>query len=131
MASPARPIHHVAVVVCDLDRAERFYSDVLGLSVLRRWEDAAGRPRSVWLALGGGAFLAIERAEDPSGRTRADLAPGLHCLALAIRPDERDGMRDKLSLAGFPVIRESPYTLYTRDPDGNLIGLSHFPDEAS
>ena len=27
-----------------------------------------------------------------------------------------------------PIERESPYTLYTRDPDGNLIGLSHYPD---
>ena len=55
-------VHHLAVVVEDLGRAEAFYAGVLGLAVIRRWEDDRGSPRSVWLALGGGAFLAVERA---------------------------------------------------------------------
>jgi len=122
------PVHHLAVVVADLARAERFYSAVLGLPVLRRWEDAEGKPRSVWLSLGGGAFLAVERAETPHAARRADTAPGFHCLALGIRPEERESWRARLADEGFPVERESPYTLYTRDPDGNLVGLSHFPD---
>ncbi len=121
-------VHHLAVVVASLDHAERFYAGVLGLPVLRRWDDAEGAPRSVWLALGGGAFLAVERAGSPTSPRREDLAPGLHCLSLGIRPDEREAWREKLTHAGFPIERESPYTLYTRDPDGNLIGLSHFPD---
>jgi len=125
----ALSIHHAAVVVADLDQAERFYADLLGLPVLRRWEDAEGRPRSVWLGLGGGAFLAVERAAEPLGHKRSELAPGLHCLALAIRPDEREGFRKRLESAGFPVVRETHFTLYVHDPDGNLIGFSHYPDQ--
>jgi hypothetical protein len=122
------PVHHLAVVVADLARAERFYAGVLGLPVLRRWEDAEGNPRSVWLALGEGAFLAVERAETPDGARRSDTAPGFHCMALGIRPEERESWRARLAAQGFAVERESPYTLYTRDPDGNLVGLSHFPE---
>ena len=109
-------IHHLAVVVSDLARAEAFYSGVLGLPVVQRWGE-----RAVWLGLDGGAFLALERA-GAAGPTRGDAAPGWHCVALAIEPGERAAWRARVS-----VERESPYTLYTRDPDGNLVGLSHHP----
>lgn len=132
MTSPDFPsalsVHHVAVVVENLERAEQFYVDVLGLRVIRRWDDAEARPRSIWCELGAGAFLAIERAE-LEGPKRDDLAPGFHCVALRIRPDERQPWRERLERAGVTVFRESAYTLYVRDPDGNIVGLSHFPDE--
>lgn len=120
-------VHHVAVIVVDLERAEHFYCEVLGLQVLRRWQDAAGAPRSLWLQLGAGAFLAVERVADPEAR-RTDEAPGLHCLALGIERAQRDHWRDELRAAGYPVERESAFTLYVRDPEGNLIGLSHYPE---
>jgi len=127
---PNLALHHLAVVVRDLDQAEAFYSGVLFLPVLRRWEDESGKPRSVWLALGKGAFLAVERSEQPSAPSRQDTAAGFHCVALSIRPDERETWRKRLENAGFPVFRESPFTLYTRDPDANIIAFSHFPDPA-
>lgn len=123
--------HHIAVVVRDLERALTFYEGALGLSVIRRLSDAAGRPRAVWLELGGGAFLAVElaaEAERAGDRAKADGAPGWHCVALAIPRSEREAFRARLAAAGFPVERESAFTLYTRDPEGSLIGLSHYPD---
>jgi catechol 2,3-dioxygenase-like lactoylglutathione lyase family enzyme len=117
-------------VVRDLDRAEAFYSGVLGLVVERRWSDEAGAPRSIWLTLGGGAFLAVERAApDATPRPAPDL-PGWHCVALGIARAQREGLRARLAEAGFPVERESPFTLYARDPEGNLVGFSHYPDGA-
>jgi catechol 2,3-dioxygenase-like lactoylglutathione lyase family enzyme len=126
---PRLGVHHLAVLVRDLDRAEAFYAGVVGLPVERRWSDDAGAPRSVWLGLGGGAFLALEiaRSEPPSGPPRAE---GWHCVALAIARDEREAMRARLAAAGFPVERESPYTLYVRDPEGNLVAFSHHPEPA-
>ena len=118
--------HHIAVVVRDLDRAESFYGRVLGLPVTQRWTDDAGAPRSVWLDLGGGAFLAIERAAT-GGPVRSDEAPGLHCVALRVEPADRERWRTRLADAGHPIERETAFTLYTRDPDGTLVGLSHYP----
>jgi catechol 2,3-dioxygenase-like lactoylglutathione lyase family enzyme len=110
----------VAVVVRDLDRAEAFYAGVLGLRVSQRWQDDKGQPRSVWLALGKGAFLAVERGEASGGG-------GWRCVALGIAAKDRDTWRAKLDKAGVTIERESPYTLYLRDPEGNLLGLSHWP----
>ena len=123
-------VHHVAVVVVDLECASHFYLDLLGLREIRRWNDSEGKWRSIWCALGAGAFLAIERAEHTEPQ-RIDTAPGFHCLALGIRPDEREMWRKRFEEAGVKVFRESAYTLYVRDPDGNIVGLSHFPDVAT
>lgn len=122
-------LHHLAVVVRDLEAAERFYVGVLDLPVKRRWHDDAGQPRSVWVELAGGAFLAIERA-GAAGPTRSDVAPGLHCVAFAIDVADRETCRARLAAAGHPVERETAYTLYTRDPDGALVALSHHPTPA-
>lgn len=126
-------MHHVAVVARDLAKSEGFYGSVLGLPVARRWSDEAGRPRSIWFGLGEGAFLAVELAPEAARtgeRAKADGAPGWHCVALAITPSEREALRERLREAGFPVERESPFTIYTRDPDGSLVALSHYPDAA-
>jgi glyoxylase I family protein len=120
-------VHHLAVVVRDLTRAEGFYAGVLGLAVIRRWDDDRGAPRSVWLALGGGAFLAVERAEEGTPPRPRD-AEGWHCVALGIRREERAEWTARLAAAGVAVERESSFTLYVRDPEGNLIGLSHWPE---
>lgn len=123
-----RAVHHLAIVVADLERAERFWTSVLGLGVERRWDDDHGRPRSVWLSLATG-FLALERA-GADGPRRPDDAPGLHCLSLSIAREERPAWEARLAAAGVPIERKSPYTLYVRDPDGTLVGLSHWPEPA-
>ena len=114
-------VHHLAVCVADLARAETFYAGFLGLEVVRRQEG-----RSIWFGLDEGAFLAVELATAAAPR-RVDESPGWHCLALSIDKAERETWRARAAAAGHPVERESPYTLYLRDPDGNLVALSHYP----
>ena len=137
----ALAVHHLAVVVRDLERAARFYGGVLRLPVRTRWTDARGAPRSIWFELGGGAFLAVELLADgdadrPDAEVgggdppRAGPRAGFHCVALAIEAVERERWRERLREGGAPVERESAFTLYARDPEGNLVGLSHYPDPA-
>ncbi len=127
-------VHHLAVKVKDLSRAERFYVGVLGLRVQIRREDDQG-VRSIWLALGpkpdrqAQPFLALERAED-EGPARHDDAIGWHCVALGIDVEERESWRKALESAGHPVFKETAYTLYVRDPEGSVVALSHHPTPA-
>jgi glyoxylase I family protein len=125
--------HHVAIQCADLDRCERFYRDVLGLEVLRRWPREGGGDRSVWLTVGdgdGAGFLALERAEEtPRPRAWRDGAPGLHLLALRIGAAERAAWEDRLEAAGVLVVHRTRWTIYFHDPEGNRIGLTHHPHD--
>ncbi|HEU4384755.1 MAG TPA: VOC family protein [Anaeromyxobacteraceae bacterium] len=122
--------HHLAVKVRDLEGCERFYREVLGLPVVRRWPDASGTDRSVWLGVEGG-FLALERGEGaPDARPFHDGRPGLHLLALRISAAERAEWEARLAGHRVAVEHRTRWTLYLRDPEGNRIGLSHHPDEA-
>jgi catechol 2,3-dioxygenase-like lactoylglutathione lyase family enzyme len=133
--SAARGFHHLAIQVRDLAATERFYREVLGLAVLKRWPAAdGGGDRSVWLDVGDGAFLALERVaggatadEDPARGAR----PGLHLVALRIERAARDAWLRRLAAAGVDVYARTAFTLYVRDPEGNRVGLSHWPDGAA
>jgi catechol 2,3-dioxygenase-like lactoylglutathione lyase family enzyme len=122
--------HHVAILCADLERCERFYRDLLGLAVARRWPAEDGRDRSVWLGVGDG-FLVLERAggspgTEPWDSTRA----GLHLVALRIEAQARATVEAKLAAAGVEVVHRTRWTSYVRDPEGNRVGLSHYPEEA-
>lgn len=126
-------LHHVAIQCADLEGCERFYREVLGLPVLRRWPRDGGGDRSVWLALGDGGegFLALERADAPAEpRPWRDGRAGLHLVALRIAASERGAWEDRLRAAGVPVAHRTRWTVYFHDPEGNRIGLTHYPEDA-
>ena len=145
-ANPSEPqaapggVHHVAIAVHDLEVLETFYRGVLGLPVLRRWPmgvPTAGsdrRDRSVWLDLGAGAFLALERVADAKvarqGATSLDRSHGYLMIALRITRAARPDWEARLAAAGVAVVARTAYTLYVADPEGNRVGLSHWPDPA-
>jgi catechol-2,3-dioxygenase len=122
--------HHVAIQVKALEDVAGFYRDVLGLREIERHHGEDGRLRSIWLDVGGGGFLALERVEaapvpDPSFR---DGRPGLFLVALRVPRAERAHIRSELERRGIPLVHETRWTLYVRDPEGNRVALSHHPD---
>ena len=124
-------VSHVAIAVRDLPACEEFYTTVLGLPVQRRWPQIEGGDRSVWLDIGGGAFLALERADSlPAAPKPPGLTEGYVLLALTIGVADRPAWEESLAAAGVPVVKRTPYTLYVEDPEGNRIGLSHWPEPA-
>jgi catechol 2,3-dioxygenase-like lactoylglutathione lyase family enzyme len=137
--SPAPALHHAALRCRDLERAERFYRDVLGLEVLRRWPRAGsegGGERSVWLALGGGGFLALERADAGDGLAEAAAArepfgaapAGWHVVALSMDRADRAAWEARLASAGIALEKRTRFSVFFRDPEGNRIALSHWPE---
>ena len=124
-------VHHVAIGVRDLAACEAFYTGVLGLPVLRRWPAADGAgDRSVWLELGRGAFLALERVAPDAGAAPGATGdrPGYLMIAVAIAREARPEWEARLGAAGVAVVRRTDYTLYVADPEGNRVGLSHWPE---
>ena len=55
---------------------------------------------------------------------------GHHLLALRIRRDQRATWEAKLAAAGVTVSHRTAYTIYFSDPEGNRLGLSHYPEPA-
>ena len=124
--------HHLALQVCDLERTRAFYAGVLGLQELARHRREDGSVRSIWLGVPGGGFLALEQV---SGQPVKDEfrhpRPGYLLVALAIRADQRAAVLAELARAQVPVVHQTRWTLYFRDPEGNRVALSHHPDDPS
>lgn len=121
--------HHAALQVRDVERVAGFYRDVLGLPELERHRHPDGALRSIWLGMGAGGeeagFIAVEA--DPSG---APPALGWSMVALRISPADKPALEAHLAARGVAIERRTGFTLYVRDPEGNLVGLSHYPNPA-
>lgn len=117
-------LHHLAIQVFELERSRAFYTELLGLPELRR------QPHSIWVEAGG-LILMLERcaAEAAPPPWKSD-QPGLHLIAFQMRAEERAGWKERLAAAGILLEAESDYTLYFRDPDGNRLGLSSYPERS-
>lgn len=124
-------VHHIAVQCADLPAMVRFYDKVLRLRVERRWQTEQGEERSVWLR-SGRTVLALERCEGQAYELPWQTeTPGLHLLALEIAWQNREVWRSWLAYHETPVVFETQWTMYVRDPEGNRVGLSHFPFSAA
>jgi len=112
----AGAIHHVALRVVDPAASAAFYSGVLGLAELRRFEED-GRLRSIWVRAGD-AVLMLERAIKGAG---AETGSG-HVLALEVA--DLPAWADRLARAGHPPVERTASTLYVLDPDAHRVGLT-------
>lgn len=121
-------VHHIALQVRGVERVTAFYRDVLGLTELKRWHRDDGSLRSVWVSTGSDAFLAIEHL--PEGHESAEPALGASMVALRIELAARAQWVAHLEHAGIPIEKQTGWTVYVRDPEGTLVGLSHHPFDA-
>jgi catechol 2,3-dioxygenase len=121
---PAARIGHVHLKVADLERALRFYRDVLGFELTQRFGDSAA-----FLSAGGyHHHIGLNTWESAGGRPPAVGTTGLYHLAILYptRAELADALR-RLMKARIPLEGASDHgvseALYLRDPDDNGVEL--------
>jgi catechol 2,3-dioxygenase len=129
MTEHRRPIHpgvdigHVHLKVADLERALRFYRDVLGFEVTQFYPGAA------FLSAGGyHHHIGLNTWESRGGSPPAPGTTGLYHVAIRYptRATLADALR-RLGAANIPLDGAADHgvseALYLRDPDGNGVEL--------
>ena len=125
-------LHHVSIPVSDLERARKFYAEIIGLTELERppfpfpgaWFQIGDRQ----LHLIGGDSKATFRTDKPVDshdahfaiRVRSFRQAVKHLRSLGYAPDALDPMlvsRENAGQAGFPQI-------FVLDPDRNVIEIN-------
>ena len=115
---------HAGITVRDLERARRFYSDLLGLKEIARPD--LGFP-GIWYAIGNCQLhLMVPREGRPVGDPDGAFAGRVRHLALGV--EEWEALTARLKAEGVPL-RESaptpggPRRVFVKDPDGNVLEL--------
>jgi methylmalonyl-CoA/ethylmalonyl-CoA epimerase len=114
-------VDQIALGVADVDAAERFYGETLGLRKIFR-----PQPHMVFFDLGGLSLL-LEKPHDGSAPQTGGAVIYLDCpdMALAVRELQARGV----TFVHPPhlITRQPSYDLYMAfftDPDGNMLALS-------
>ncbi len=121
---PAVRIGHVHLKVADLDRALRFYRDVLGFAVTTRFGEQAA-----FLSAGGyHHHIGLNTWESAGGMAPPPGTTGLyhHAILYPTRAELARALRRVLD-AGLPLEGVADHgvseAIYLRDPDGNGVEL--------
>jgi catechol 2,3-dioxygenase len=121
---PGVAIGHVHLKVADLERALKFYRDVLGFEVTQRYGGQAA-----FLSAGGyHHHIGLNTWESLGGRPPAPGTTGLYHVAILYptRAELADAVRRVLA-AGIELEGASDHgvseAIYLRDPDGNGVEL--------
>jgi len=120
---PILELDHFGLDVSDLDRAERFYTEVLGLPVVQRF----GR-HQILLRCGAQMLALFEREDLPSRQVdRIDNPLGTGHHAFKILPDDFQAMQKLFTVQSIPTYGPIDWgdhdCLYFLDPDGNLLEI--------
>lgn len=115
-------IHHVALIVSDYERSKKFYTEVLGLSIVA--ENYRTERESFKLDLRGPGGIQIELFSFPSAPQRLSRpeACGLRHLAFRVTDIEKEIERLRSLSISVEPIRIDEYTgkrfTFFADPDG-------------
>lgn len=124
-------IHHTAIICSEYGRSKRFYTEVLGLSIVAEHFRTARNSWKLDLGLPDGSQVELFSFPDAPARPSYPEAQGLRHLAFAVS----DVAASKQHLASLGVatedIRTDEYTgqrfVFFADPDGLPLELYEVP----
>lgn len=113
---------HFTIPVKDLDRSEKFYSEVLGMEKVRR------NDHMVFMRAGEDNFVLTfsEKPVDPNPENQHDIHS-----AFRVTSEEYDRAKKFLAAKGIPIVKEEDRrkgtfqgrSAYFHDPDRNVIEI--------
>ena len=114
-------VHHIAIICADYERSKSFYTEVLGLEIIREVYRKERHSYKLDLSLNGQYIIELFSFPDPPARVSRPEAQGLRHLAFEV--DNLDIEVRKLTEKGVKVepIRVDEYTekrfTFFADPD--------------
>jgi glyoxylase I family protein len=120
-------LHHIAIGAHDVAAVAAFYRDAFDFLVETEHRDPNGELRSIWLQTDEGIRLMIERTEQEPRRVPG-VGAGPFLLAFAVPAAERSALEHHLAQLGSHVEARTAYTSYMRDPEGNRVAISAYPE---
>ena len=123
-ATPARGVHHVALLSSDVERTVRFYQDVLGFPLTDIFENRDYRGSNhFFFDIGNGNLLAFFDFPGLELGPYAEVLGGLHHVAISMAREPWEEARARLDRAAVTYQEESGTSIYFRDPDGVRLEL--------
>ena len=115
-------VHHIAIICSDYQRSKYFYTQLLGLEIIREVYRNQRRSFKLDLALNGQYILELFSFPDPPGRPSGPEACGLRHLAFAVADlDKAVAALNSRGVETEPA-RTDEYTgrrfTFFADPDG-------------
>lgn len=126
--SPARGVHHVALLSSDVEATIAFYQGVLGFPLTEMFENRDyGGSTHFFFDIGNGNALAFFDLPGLDLGPYAEVLGGLHHLAISVEPERWARLRANLDAAGVPYQHVDGSSLYFSDPDGARLELISDP----
>ena len=115
-------VHHIAIICADYERSKAFYTQVLGLQIVREVYREERRSWKLDLALNGHYIIELFSFPDPPPRPSRPEAQGLRHLAFTVQDLEKTVATLQQQGVVTEPIRVDPYTgkrfTFFTDPDG-------------
>lgn len=119
---PLLHVHHIAIISADYARSKHFYTEVLGLRILREVYREARQSWKLDLALGKQYVIELFSFPEPPPRATRPEATGLRHLAFAVSDIEATVRHLTTHGVASEPIRTDEFTgrrfTFIEDPDG-------------
>jgi glyoxylase I family protein len=121
-------IHHITLLVSNLDRSLSFYRNVLGLRLVKQTvnQDDRSARHFIFGDADGMLITCLEYPDLDEGKVGRG---STHHFALAVESEaELEAWRGYLGEKGIPTTevmdREDSRSIYLRDPDGHIVEIA-------